>query len=263
VTRARPAAVASEIAAAFGFLTRLPVPQRGAAASAPSTGRLLRWSPLVGLVVGLLAGAGLLLASRIGLPVMDAAVLAVGIGVLVTGALHEDGLADVADGFGGGRDRERKLAIMRDSRIGTYGTLALIVGLLLRAATVQALVAENGAWSATGAIVAAATVSRVLMLLPMVLLAPARTDGLAFSLRAVGWGDLGPASLLGLVLGGLAATVAQASPARFAVAVLAAVFCVLALTGLARRQIGGVTGDVVGASQQVADVAVLLALSAA
>ena len=105
-----------------------------------------------------------------------AAVLAVGAGALATGALHEDGLADMADGFGGGSTRERKLAIMRDSRIGVYGVIVLVVVL---AAKVGAIADLEGTGLVIAAMVAAAGVSRAAMPAVMLWLDPARAEGLA------------------------------------------------------------------------------------
>src|SRR3954453_20123435 len=108
---------------AAGFLTRLPGPHPDGANFA----RAYRLFPLVGGLIGLAMGLFCLALRQAGVPDLAAAALVLGSGALLTGALHEDGLADVADGFGGGRDVEGKLAIMRDSRIGTYGAVALLV----------------------------------------------------------------------------------------------------------------------------------------
>ena len=116
------------------------------------------------------------IAAGIGLPDIVAAVLAVGAGALVTGALHEDGLADMADGFGGGNTPERKLAIMRDSRIGAYGVIVLVVVL---AAKVGAISDLGSTGLVAAALVAAAAASRAAMPAVMLWLEPARTDGLA------------------------------------------------------------------------------------
>ena len=127
----------SEIRLAFSLLTRLPVGQiEGQVPPLAASG----WAwPLVGAVVGaimaLAGGVGLWL----GLPPVMVAILSLAAGAWVTGAMHEDGLADVADGFGGGRDRARKLEIMRDSRVGSYGVLALILATAFRAAGLAAL----------------------------------------------------------------------------------------------------------------------------
>src|SRR5437016_2612899 len=141
--------------AATAFFTRLPVDPRPA-----GLWRLAdsAWAfPLVGAGIGAAAAFALLLAQLIGLASWPAALLSVLAGVALTGALHEDGLADTADGFCGGRDREEKLAILRDSRQGSYGVLAIVLSVLLRAA---ALVAVGDVIHAGLALIAAHATSR-------------------------------------------------------------------------------------------------------
>jgi cobalamin 5'-phosphate synthase/cobalamin synthase len=167
----------------LGFLTRLPI-DRHTPLPPPALAGAMRAFPVAGLVVGLIVGATLVLAAWLGAPASVAALIAVGAGLGLTGALHEDGLADVADGFGGGATRERKLEIMRDSRIGTYGVLALILAVALKAVVLAALAAQS-VWLAFAVIVAAAAVSRVAPAGMMHLLTPARDDGLS--------ADAGPA----------------------------------------------------------------------
>ena len=140
---------------AFRFLTRLPGPSAGPAGSG-ALGPALRLAPLVGLVVGVCGALVAWLAlGGLGLPPWPAALLTVGATVWITGALHEDGLADLADGCGGAFERSRKLAIMRDSRIGAYGVLALILSIGLRGAALAALAAPAGPDSAAAVLIAA------------------------------------------------------------------------------------------------------------
>lgn len=212
---------------------RLPEPAPTIAAAA--------WAfPLAGLIPGLLGAA--VLAS--GLPVMLAAGLALAAQVVVTGALHEDGLADVADGFWGGRTHARRLEIMRDSRIGSYGTLALIVAAGLRW---QAM-----ALAGPVALILAAVASRVAPVALMAALPPARGDGMGHAARAVTAGPLAAACVIGL---GPLLFVGGTLP------ILVAVMAVAALGLIARRKIGGQTGDVLGAGQQLAEIALLIALA--
>ncbi len=239
---------------AYGFLTRLPAPFR--VPDAPGgLGRALRLAPLVGLVVGV---GGALVAwiaiGGLGLPPLPAALLTVAATVWITGALHEDGLADVADGFGGAFERRRKLAIMRDSRIGTYGVLALILSVGLRAAALAVLA---GPEVVTAALIAAHGLSRGLLPSVMLVLVPARDEGLAATAGRPGAPDALIGLGLGLLLAVLAAGVLGLGLGVAAVGAAAA-------TGLiALRQIGGYTGDVLGAVQQAAEIAVLLAAAAA
>src|SRR5258707_10971782 len=152
----------------FIFLTRLPLTHQTPIAKGELS-QALWTAPVVGVAVGLL-GAGVYgLAQLLHLPPLPAAVLAVAATLVVTGGLHEDGLADVADGFGGGATRERKLEIMHDSRIGAYGAAALALSLVLRIAALDALV-EHGLDKAVAGLPVAGAGSRALMLLPAALL---------------------------------------------------------------------------------------------
>ena len=113
-----------DLRVAVTFLTRVPIPHSDGVVNVP---RAMRAFPLVAAAIGLVVGLVLLGLLRLGVPALASAALALGASALLTGALHEDGLGDIADGFGGGRDQAAKLEIMRDSRLGTYGTLALLI----------------------------------------------------------------------------------------------------------------------------------------
>jgi adenosylcobinamide-GDP ribazoletransferase len=249
--------VVADIVAAIRFFTRLQVP---GAHGVPCLGRLARVVPIVGLIVGGIMSCVAIIAFRAGLPPLAAALFAIGAGALVTGALHEDGLADVADGFGGGGTVERKLEIMKDSRVGTYGVVALVVVLGLEVVLIADMLARFGAIAAFAAIIAAATLSRVAALVPMALLPPARRDGLAASVGGVSKLDIG----IGFAVAALFASVGllalfgiRGMPLVLAGCALAALITGLSLAGLAKAQIGGHTGDVAGATQKLAAVAVL------
>jgi len=213
--------------------------------------------PIVGAVLGALGGGVYWLGREIGIPSLVAAALAIGFLALATGGLHEDGLADTADGFGGGRTREEKLAIMRDSRIGTYGVLALVLVTLLR---VGALAAMGGA-AGFAALIAAASLGRGFAAMPMSLLPPARADGLGHaSGRPPGF-----AACMALILAVAVATLAAAGfalPWRAAgYAVALSFFAALFVTFLALRHIRGATGDVFGAAILAGEAAALVALA--
>ena len=241
---------ASEIRLAFSLLTRVPVGRiEGAVPPLAASG----WAwPLVGAVVGaimaLAGGAGLWL----GLPPVMVAILSLAAGAWVTGAMHEDGLADVADGFGGGRDRARKLEIMRDSRVGSYGVLALILATAFRAAGLAAL-AGTGAlfWPLVGL----AAASRAGLPLALSRMPTARQDGLG---HAATGGEGG--AMLALAIG-LVCLLPLGLGAALAVGLAMALAAVL-LARLAMRQIGGQTGDVMGAMQIVTECAGWAALTA-
>ncbi|WP_207456967.1 adenosylcobinamide-GDP ribazoletransferase [Azospirillum sp. SYSU D00513] len=241
-----------DLALAVVFMTRLPLRLRGAPAEGAQA-RSMGWFPLVGAGVGLLGGGVHALALLANLPPLAAALLALAAMAWATGALHEDGAADVADGFGGGRDRTRKLEIMRDSRVGSYGVLAIVFSVGIRAAALAALA---GPLEAVLALAASGALSRGGMAVMARLMAPARADGLAARQGRPGTGTVA----LSLALSAAIATAAlgMAAPAALAAAALGG----WAVAALARRQIGGHTGDVFGAAQQVAEAAVLLTLTA-
>jgi adenosylcobinamide-GDP ribazoletransferase len=239
-----------ELTAAAIFLTRLPVRFDGDM-PADLHARALGWYPVIGALIGLFGAAVYAAASAAGLTASAAALLTLGVQIALTGALHEDGLADVADGFGGGRDKMAKLAIMRDSRLGSYGVLALIFSVGLRW---SALVALADPPAVAGALISAGALSRAVVPAVYGWLNPARTDGLAAGLGGPPGLRVVMAAALGTCIAGLVLTTA-ALPVM-AVAILAG----LAVGGLALRQIGGHTGDVLGACQQVVEVAVLLTL---
>ena len=237
------------------FLTRLPV--RLAGAPPPDLFvRSLAWFPVIGALIGAAGGAVVWGGLAIGLSAGLAALAAVAIQVQLTGALHEDGLADMADGLGGGRDRADKLAIMRDSRVGTYGVLALLIGLLARVLAVGDLAAVD-AVAALGAMVAAGSASRAVPAVVTWAMPAARSDGLA---ATGGRPPLGTAGLAALVGG--AAALAAIGPLSGSVALLVGGAAGALVAWLAARQVGGYTGDVLGAGQQSVEIAMLVTLAA-
>ncbi|CAO3432773.1 adenosylcobinamide-GDP ribazoletransferase [Azospirillum doebereinerae] len=246
-----------DAALAVVFLTRLPLPLTGPLADgAPA--RAMAWFPLVGALIGLAGGAVLAVAWLIHLPPLAAALLALAATVWLTGGLHEDGAADVADGFGGGRDKARKLEIMRDSRVGSYGVLALVFSVAIRA---SALAALTNPGAAIAALVAAGALSRAGLAVVARTLPPARSDGLAAAQGKPGLKTVVLALVLGLALA-LPALWIAGPWTMVACALVVAACAVWLMARLALRQIGGHTGDVFGAVQQAADAAVLLAVAA-
>jgi len=238
-----------ELHLAFAFLTRLPLPPVGMLPNgvlAPSM-----WVfPLVGAAVGAI-GAGVYALADVALPKTLAALLAIAATILVTGAMHEDGLADVADGFGGGADRDAKLAIMKDSRIGSFGLLAVTLGLLLRVGALASLASPG---LVAGAMIAAHALSRATIPVVMQGLMPARQTGLGASAGQPDVRIAGIAATVGLAIAALVLPVGAAVAASSAAALAAAV-----MAGLALQQVGGQTGDVLGAVEQLAETAALLA----
>ncbi len=238
-----------DIAVAGAFLTRLPF-KPAAPLSMADLGPAGRAFPLIGLLVGAVAGGGLWLGAQINLHPLACAVIGLAAGAWITGALHEDGLADFADGMGAG-DRARRLEIMRDSRTGTFGVLALIFSIALKAAILAGFL---GPGLAAAAMVTAAAVSRGAVPMVMLGLKPARADGLG---RDAGRPDAVTVyQALGLSI--VAAFVLMNwQPAVLA---LLMAICAVGMVGwLAHRRLGGYTGDVLGAAQQAAEAAVLIA----
>ena len=243
--------------AAVQFLTRVPVPHLKDF-QPDWTARSTRWFPLVGALVGLACGGVLFAASEIWSGVLPA-LLAVAVGVLITGAFHEDGLADSLDGLGGGQTRERRLEIMKDSRIGTFGALGLglVIAIKISALSgipagtaVLALVAAHG-----GGRGAAVVVMRFL---------PYAGDLAWAKVKPVGQGISTGETVMATALALLAVVpllivAPVAAGASLVAAALAAVVMVLA----ARRLIGGWVGDTLGATEQVFETVFLLAFSAA
>jgi adenosylcobinamide-GDP ribazoletransferase len=242
-----------DLRTAVAFLTRLPMPHPQGA-SPEDFVRAHRLFPAVGAAIGGTVGLLCLGLRAIGLPDLAAAALALGASALLTGALHEDGLADVADGFGGGRDPAAKLEIMRDSRLGTYGVLMLLV---IFVAKVSALAALPDAFVVQGLIAAHALARGVLPFMAMSL-PYARKDGLAANAGRPDFATAATAGASALIIAWLVLPWREAFCSA-----LAAAACALGMAWLAKRQIGGQTGDVLGGAEQLGETAILLLLAAA
>lgn len=247
-----PRQVVDDIALCLVFFTRLPLPVfdfRGRSLAAAI------WAaPIAGLVVGLIGAIVFATAERFGLAMGPAAALALVATVLTTGCLHEDGLSDVADGFGGGKSRGRKLEIMRDSRIGTYGAAALGLSLLIRWSALSEFVDPT---QALFALIAAHAASRGLLGAFMHLLPSARVDGLSADAGTVSQ----ETAIAGAVLGAIPLLLLGLGGAIFALILLGLLFA--AFRALCLNQIDGQTGDTIGALQQASEIAVLLVASVA
>lgn len=242
---------ARDVADALRFFTRLPLPP---APDSRFDFNHMAWAaPVAGAVVGLFGAVVLAAAYALGLPPVVAAVLAFATAIAAAGGLHEDGLADVADGFGGGASREKKLAIMRDSRIGSFGATALALALIIRVGALAAALGHGAGWAA-GALVLTSAAARAGALAPLALLGPARADGVGASagrLEPQAFAASCAAALAIAVVVGLAATGLLHALAG----VIGAGVGAGAMTALAKRQIGGQTGDVAGAAEQWAEIA--------
>ncbi len=241
--------ITTDIRTGLAFCTRLPVKT-----GESNLGQAIWCFPLIGAFIGGIGALVYWFADWVWLYPAISATLAVAATVLVTGCLHEDGLADTADGFGGGTTRARKLDIMRDSCIGTYGVAALALSFLLRIGAIASLV-EPGL--AAVALIAAHAGARAVLPLFMLALPRARQDGLAASVGAPPGDRVVIAAMLGLLVVALCLGVGGALITALLLAVLFGV-----MAWLAMRQIGGQTGDVLGAVEQASEIVILLVASA-
>jgi adenosylcobinamide-GDP ribazoletransferase len=246
---ARIEGLTRDLQIAISLCTRLPV----APSAAIGEGDVARasWAfPIAGALIGLIGASVYWLADRLHVPQLAASVLALAATIILTGAMHEDGLADTADGLGGGRTREKKLEIMRDSRIGTFGACALGLSLLLRW---SALATLDGTRSVAIALIVAHAAARSVLPAFMSLVAPARGEGLSS-----GAGRPPPMSAaVALGLGIVALAIGFGLKAMLTGVVLLAAIGLL-LAWLVQRQIGGQTGDILGALEQTAEAVLLL-----
>lgn len=252
----------TDVGVAIRFFTRLPwlSSREDSSKYDDQPGALTRalgLAPLIGLGLGILGGAVLELASSYGLIGFPAAFLAILTLVLLTGGLHEDGLADTADALGAGNDRTRALSIMRDSHIGSFGVLALMFSLGLRVSALAVMPTHEAAMS----LIAAAAFSRVIPAILVAVLSSLRDEGLG-ALAGAMPEIAGSRAVLALVIAGFSSI--------FAIGATITVWCIglifiiaVAMSIFFNRRFGGYTGDVLGASQQVAEVALLLLCVAA
>jgi len=241
--------IAADIRIAVSLSTILPVGPH-----APlDDGEVARasWAlAMAGLLVGLVGAAAYGLAHRFGLPPEPAAMLALVATIILTGAIHEDGLADTADGLGGGDTREHKLGIMRDSRIGTFGGCALIISIMLRWSALQAIADPS---SVAAAFLIAHIAARAIMPPFMWLVPPARRDGLS-----AGAGQ--PSAQSAIIASGIGVICLAIGfgPGKAIIALILLATAALLWAFVATRQVGGQTGDILGALEQTSETVILL-----
>ncbi len=231
---------------AMVFLTRVPV---GLGSGGVNLAGAVPWFPVVGAMVGVAVGgvaAGLLHVA----PPFVAATLAVGVGVLATGAFHHDGLGDVADAFPGGTTRERRLEILKDSRLGTYGVVALVMIILLQVSALASLTPMQ----AFVAAIAAHTIGRSAAVALMGTMRATKDEGLGVAYLE---GLSRSAALVGALLG--PAMAAAIIGPWAGVLIAAAILAPISMGWWANNKIGGLVGDVLGATEQLAETAVLIA----
>ncbi len=249
----------TDLARSVAFLSRLPVPARFFEGHDGSVARACRAFPAAGALIALPSALLVWLIGGNPAAFLLAPFLALALGALLTGGLHEDGLADSADGLFGGHDKEHALTIMKDSRIGSFGVIALIASFGIRAAALSALLSTHGGTLTALALISAAAISRALMVWHWAHLPPARVNGTAVAMgqpqssavRVAVLSALG-FSLLLIVAGASAGSVI----AMFAGATVAAFLFIRYVQG----KIGGHTGDTIGATQQITEMACLATL---
>lgn len=249
----------ADLARSIGFLSRYPVPDRFFTGHDGTISASAHTFPVAGFVIAFIPSLALFAITSIGGDPLLAASIALAIATYSTGALHEDGLADAADGLFGGRDKDHALAIMKDSRLGTYGVVALIGSFGLRATALAALVRYDPLAAAL-AITAAASVSRAAMVYHWHALPPAREGGVA---AGAGQPDK-RARTIAIVIGVAIAVVVTApfiSGVKAAIVILAAIGAGAHLTARVKHKLGGHTGDTIGATQQVSEIAMLATLA--
>jgi adenosylcobinamide-GDP ribazoletransferase len=253
----RPTPTFAQLLDAVRFLTILPVPDADRAPDPDWLTRAMTFFPIVGVGIAVISGAMLVLGNSLFSPTLGA-LLAVGAAIAVTGALHEDGIADVFDAFGGGWTVERRLEIMKDSRIGTYGTLALGLSVALRVAALALL----PLWAALAALIACHAASRTA---PSFVTRKMSYAGNLAKMK-IGYADAAmrkDEQVVMLISAALAALpLLLVSPVAALIGLACGTALAAAMAAWAKRLIGGYTGDVLGCTVQVFEIGFLLGVAA-
>lgn len=249
-----------DLARAISFLSRIPVASSYFEDYDGNLGRVSRAFPLAGALVAMPAAAmlGLLLAFDAD-PLM-AALLSLGVLTLTTGALHEDGLSDTADGLGGGRDRERALQIMKDSRIGTYGAIALFFSFAIRAAALAAIARELSPLSAALTLPAISALGRGALVWHWSSLPAAKPDGVAAAAGQPGSAEMRTALVTAVIVFAALLWPDWHFAPLISAAIVVSIFAYL-FTGFVRRKLSGHTGDTIGATEQICEIAAFCTLA--
>lgn len=238
-----------DILAAFSLLTRISVPVNHIRAGTRANNATWAY-PIVGAVIGSISGVIATIINLLGLPDSFCAVVALFALIIITGAMHEDGLADCADGFWGGQNKTRRLEIMKDSSIGVYGASALIIFLLAEWSAIEVLISDDIIWALTGV----GAVSRLPMVIAMRFVSNAKNTGLSANVGRPQLISIYVAIIMSLIIslicfGILGITI-------FLIGLISSIPVFL----IAIKKIGGQTGDVLGASQKFAEIGALLAI---
>lgn len=254
---------ASDFLKMLRFYSRLPAPAfsfEKAPLEMPDFSRAIWALPFAGAVIGAVGAAVGLAAFLVGISGLVSATLTIAVLVVITGAFHEDGLADCCDGLFGGQTPERRLEIMKDSRIGTFGGSGLVLSLALRIFALADLFRLVGP-AALLLVIGIAALSRVLALAPVLVLSPAAATGLAARASMPAPIPLAGAALIGLAILAVPASMLDLLPGLAIVLFFVAAILLVAIR-LARAKIGGHTGDLLGACQQLVEITLLIGLSA-
>ncbi|MEP3599080.1 MAG: adenosylcobinamide-GDP ribazoletransferase [Stappiaceae bacterium] len=249
------------LAANLRFFSRFPVPSfhpRDDPMAMPDFRRAPRAFAIAGLVLAMPAMLLLVILAQTALPPTALAVIVAATLSATTGGLHEDGLADCADGFFGSHSQTRRLEIMKDSHVGTFGVLVVVFVLILRITLLAAILGAYGIWACIFALPAMAAAGRAAALWPWLLLSPARPGGLAERYGAPGKSIVLQANLSVLII--CLPLFGFYSLAQITLALACCLIASLCVGQLAHFKIGGHTGDVIGASEQMAETGFLLGL---
>ncbi|MGL4325359.1 MAG: adenosylcobinamide-GDP ribazoletransferase [Beijerinckiaceae bacterium] len=244
------------IAQGMRFYSRLRVPRlpgEADAFAAPDGAAMARTLPVSAMLIAAPALLATWAATLLGLPAFVVATLAIIALVMTTGAFHEDGLADTADGFGGGATPARRLEIMKDSRVGTFGAAALCLGLVLRISALGTVLQNSGLPMALTLMLAAAIVSRVAGLVPLGALPSARSDGAGVAVGRPSMKTLVIAYTLAAFFAGALSHLGGWPLLMAGVMIVFSILIAGGMTWLSARMIGGQTGDVAGATQQIVE----------
>ncbi len=246
----------TDLMAALMFLSRIPVPWEKISDDPPDLTRAFWAFPLVGMALGALSGLAALIGYLLGLSAFLFVLVGLSIGIIITGALHEDGLADTIDGLGGGDTPETKLEIMRDSRIGTYGTIAVVICFLLRLGALIALANESLLYMFAGFAVSG-SIGRGMIVFLRSMSEPASETGLSTLTEktegGILWAALGIAFFSAIIL------------CPIWVAIFGFALCIVftyMVNQLIVKKIGGITGDILGATEQFCEIGFLLLFAA-
>lgn len=244
---------------ALAFLSRLPASASWFEDYSGSLHDTARGFPLAGIIIAVPASLVFLICTLLDLPETVSALFIIATLIITTGALHEDGLADVADGFYGGNTTERRLEIMKDSRNGSYGILALVISILLRMALLTTILAELDIFYALLVIIVTEAASRAVLVKFWQSLPSARAGGIS---DKAGMPDAKAANFA-LIIGAVAIVIGYGAAGGPLAIIIAACLTALGYFGfsaLCRDKIGGQTGDTLGAMQQLATITLQLGL---